>query len=52
MSKGDLIESFLDAILDRGEPVVAAEDVFAAISVCFAIDRARQAGSVVPVEPL
>lgn len=52
VSKGDLIESFLDAILGRGEPVVTADDVFAAMSVCFAIDRARQAGSVVPVEPL
>ena len=48
--KGDLIGSFVDSILGRGEPVVSIDDVFESLSVCFAIEKARHEGAVVPVE--
>jgi predicted dehydrogenase len=44
MGKGDLIPSFVDAALGRGQPVVDEKDVFSALSVCFAIDRAIASG--------
>jgi predicted dehydrogenase len=44
MGKGDLIPSFVEALLGRGRPVVDESDVFAALSVCFAIDRAIASG--------
>jgi len=44
MGKGDLIPSFVDALLDRGQPMVSEKDVFSALSVCFAIDRSIAAG--------
>lgn len=44
MGKGDLIPSFVDALLDRGEPMVSEKDVFSALSVCFAIDRSIASG--------
>ena len=49
-AKGDLIASFLDSILGHGEAEVTADDAFAALSVCFAIERARLEGTIVPVE--
>ncbi len=40
--KGDLIRSFVDAIVRRrAAAIVTAEDVFDALAVCFAIERAR-----------
>lgn len=39
--KGDLIPSFLNKLLGLGEALVSEAEVFAAMSVCFAIDRAR-----------
>ena len=48
MGKGDLIPSFVDALLGRGQPVVDEKDVFAALSVCFAIDRAIASGHPKP----
>ncbi len=50
--KGDMIGSFVDAILGRGEPEVTGEDIFRAISVCFALEEAARTSSVVPVEYL
>jgi hypothetical protein len=44
MGKGDLISSLVDALLGRGQPIVDEEDVFSALSVCFAIDRAITSG--------
>ena len=44
MGKGDLIPSFVDAVLGRGQPIVSEKDVFSALSVCFAIDRAIASG--------
>jgi predicted dehydrogenase len=48
--KGDLIESFVNHVLGTGPPAVTADEVFAAMAVCFAIDEARRRGVVVPVE--
>jgi predicted dehydrogenase len=44
MGKGDLIPSFVDALLGRGQPIVSEKDVFSALSVCFAIDRSIASG--------
>lgn len=42
--KGDLIPSFIDAVLGRGRAVVDEEDVFATLSLCFTIERAIAGG--------
>ena len=45
--KGDLVHSFVDSILKGTEAEVSVEDVFRAMSVCFAIEKAmNQSGSV------
>lgn len=44
VDKGVLIPSFIDAILGRGPAEVEEDDVFAAVSVCLAIDMARKSG--------
>lgn len=48
--KGDLIASFVDSILGRGMPDVSEEDIFASLSVCFAIERSVHSGTTVKVE--
>jgi len=48
--KGDLIPAFVDAVLGRGEPDVDEDEVFAAVSVCLAIDRAVSERRAVAVE--
>ena len=48
--KGALLSSFVDAILGRGAAEVTEEDVFASLSVCFAIERSVQAGVPVKVD--
>ncbi len=50
VAKGDLIPAFVDAVLGRGEPDVTEDEVFAAVSVCLAIDRAAAEQRPVPVE--
>ena len=40
--KGDLIRGFVDSILNGSEPEVSLEDVFKAMSVCFAIEEATK----------
>jgi predicted dehydrogenase len=40
VEKGDLIPAFVDAVLGRGQPDVTEHEVFAAVAVCLAIDRA------------
>ena len=50
VAKSDLIGPFLDAIV-TGEPgVIGADDVFAALSVCFAIERAHRSGAPEAIE--
>jgi predicted dehydrogenase len=51
-TRGDVIDSFVDHLLGAGRPAVTADEVFAAMAVCFAIDDARRRGGVVPVEAL
>ena len=50
MGKGDLIPSFVDAVMGRGKAAVDEQDVFAALSVCFAIDRSIATGQRQVVE--
>lgn len=47
--KGDLIRSFVDAILGRGRAEVTADEVFKVMSVCFAMERAAAEERAVPV---
>ena len=42
--KGDLIPSFIDAILGRGKAEIDEADSFRAIAVCLAIDRSVHSG--------
>jgi predicted dehydrogenase len=52
LAKGELIRSFVDAILHGTRPLVTADDAFRAMSVCFAIERATQAPGPVEVKYL
>ncbi len=52
VGKGDLIRSFVDAIIHGTRPVVTADDAFRAMSVCFAIERAAQRSGAVEVNYL
>ena len=48
--KGDIIYSFIDSILNGSKVEVSQEDVFKAMSVCFAIEKAVNSHSRVRVE--
>lgn len=48
--KGDLIYSFVESIVGGTPAEVSADDIFNAMSVCFAIEKAAQTGSAVAVE--
>lgn len=48
--KGDLIYSFIDAILNHHEPEVTKDDVFNSMSVCLAIEAAIEAKQSVKVQ--
>lgn len=50
VGKGDLIPAFVEAVLGHGEPDVAEDEVFAAVSVCLAIDRAAAERRAVQVD--
>jgi predicted dehydrogenase len=52
VAKGDLIGPFVETILRDAPPLVSERDVFAALSVCFAIQRAVAGGGPVQVEYL
>jgi predicted dehydrogenase len=49
VDKGDLIPSFVDAVLGEGPAVVTQEDVLAATAVGLAIDRSLNEGRVVKI---
>lgn len=49
VGKGDLVHSFIDAVLGQGAPVVTAAEVFATMDVCLAIEEAVRTESRVPV---
>ena len=50
--KGDMIPGFISAIIDHGKPDVDAEDIFRAISVCFAIEESVINNNIQKVEYL
>jgi predicted dehydrogenase len=52
VAKGDLLHSFVEAVLGRGEPIVSERDVFETLSACFAIERALREGGSAPVANL
>ena len=52
VGKGDLIPAFVDAVLGRGQPDVTEDEVFAAVAVCLAIDRASVEHGAVKVNYL
>jgi predicted dehydrogenase len=49
IDKGDLIPSFVDAVLGKGTAVVTEDDVLAAMAVGLAIDRSLSEGGVVKI---
>jgi predicted dehydrogenase len=51
-AKGDLIFSFIDAILNNTKPEVTTDDVFNTMSVCFAIEKAVKTNQTVAVNYL
>ena len=52
VAKGDLLHSFLEAVLGRGEAEVTEHDVFATLSVCLAIERVLRDGGACEIEYL
>jgi predicted dehydrogenase len=50
VQKGDLIASFVESILTGAPALVGEDDVFATLSVCLAIERARRTGRRTAVE--
>lgn len=50
MHKGDLIYSLIDSILNGSDAEITEKDVFNAMSVCFAIEKAVHQSSCVAVE--
>ncbi len=50
--KGDLIQNFIEWILNGAEPIVSTGDVFKTMSVCFAIQEALETGKPVRVPSL
>jgi predicted dehydrogenase len=50
VGKGELIPSFIDAVLGRGDPDVTEDEVFAAVSVCLAIDQSVATGQPIVVD--
>jgi len=49
-SKADLIHSFLNAILDGGQPAVTLDEVLSGLSVCFAVEQSAHEGKTVAVD--
>jgi predicted dehydrogenase len=52
VAKGDLIESFVESILTGAEAQVTAQEAFASLSVCLAVERSLADGGPVAVEYL
>jgi predicted dehydrogenase len=50
--KGDLIQRFVEQILNGAEPAVSEDDTFRALSVCFAADESRSTGRPALVKDL
>jgi predicted dehydrogenase len=52
VTKDALVHGFVDAILDGGQPPVTADEVFAGMAVCFAIEASVRERSAVAVHGL
>jgi predicted dehydrogenase len=52
VDKGDLLEDFVEAVLNNREPEVGQDAVFSALSLCFAIERSVHGGRPEPVRQL
>lgn len=52
VNKGEFLFSFIEAILEDRQPEVTAREIFAAMSVCFAIEKAVQKNELVKVKNL
>jgi len=50
VQKGALLPPFIDSIVGAAPPEVSADDVFRAMSVCFAIQKSQETGSSVVVD--
>lgn len=50
--KGDLLPSFIDAVLTRRQAEVTERDVFDSLAVCFAIEKSAHSGAPVKVDYL
>ena len=50
--KPDLICSYVDSLLGKGEPIVSADDVFRTMAVCFAIEESVAKGRPVKVKAI
>jgi len=50
VEKGDLIYNFVDSIVNNAQPEISAKDVFASMSVCFAIEKAVSSNCRVKVQ--
>ncbi|MFC1584524.1 Gfo/Idh/MocA family protein [Fibrobacterota bacterium] len=50
--KGDLIRSFIDAVLGNGKAEITADEVFCTMSVCFAVEKSIEEGRPVQVNYL
>ena len=48
--KGDMLASFVEAILSDRQPEVSADDIFRSLAVCFAIERSAHDGGSVRIE--
>lgn len=48
--KGDLIYSFIDAVINNTRPIVTIDDVFKTMSVCFAMEESMQTRKPVNVK--
>ena len=49
-AKGDILPSFVSAILDGGEPEVSADDVLATMAVSLAIEKAADLEQTVTIQ--
>ena len=49
-AKGDMLASFVEAILRDRQPEVTADDIFRSLAVCFAIERSAHDGGSVAIE--
>jgi len=50
--KGEFLLSFIDAIITDAQTEVTAQEIFAAMSVCFAIEKAVQSNELIKVKNL